>query len=54
MSASNQSVQSYYIEFLSCARCSHDFEYENPLYHPIILPVCGHTMCTQCIDIICM
>ncbi len=41
------------MEFLCCARCSHDFEYENSLYHPITLPVCGHTMCRQCIDIIC-
>jgi hypothetical protein len=53
MAASNQSVQSYYMEFLCCARCSHDFEYENRLYRPITLPVCGHTMCRQCIDIIC-
>jgi hypothetical protein len=53
MSLSNQSVQPYYMEFLRCARCSHDFEYENRLYHPITLPICGHTMCGQCINIIC-
>jgi len=40
------------MEFLRCARCSHTFEYENPLYHPITLPMCGHTMCRQSIDII--
>ncbi|CAF1357659.1 unnamed protein product [Rotaria sp. Silwood1] len=52
MSLSNQSVQSYYMEFLRCAKCSHDFEYENSLYHPITLPIYGHTMCRQCFDII--
>ncbi|CAF1049304.1 unnamed protein product [Rotaria sp. Silwood1] len=52
MSLSKQSIQSYYMEFLCCATCSHDFEYENPLYHPITLPMCGHTMCKYCI-IIC-
>ncbi|CAF2033437.1 unnamed protein product [Rotaria magnacalcarata] len=46
------SIESYYMKFLRCARCSHDFEYENPLYRPITLPICGHTMCRQCIDII--
>lgn len=40
------------MKFLRCARCSHDFEYGNPLYRPITLPVCGHTMCKQCIYII--
>ncbi|CAF0795857.1 unnamed protein product [Rotaria sordida] len=52
MSWSNQSIQSYYRDFLRCARCSHDFEYENPLYHPITLPTCHHTMCRKCINII--
>jgi hypothetical protein len=52
MSPSNQSLQPYYNEFLRCAICSHDFEYENYLYRPITLPICGHTMCGQCIDII--
>jgi hypothetical protein len=41
------------MEFLRCAGCSQDFEYENPLYRPITLPICGHTMCKGCIDIIC-
>ncbi|CAF4868329.1 unnamed protein product, partial [Rotaria sp. Silwood1] len=45
-------IESYYMQFLRCARCSHDLEYENPLYRPITLPVCGHTMCRKCIDII--
>ncbi|CAF3022068.1 unnamed protein product [Rotaria sp. Silwood2] len=49
MSLSNQS---YYMDFLRCARCLHDFEYENPLYHPITLPICDHTMCRKCINII--
>ncbi|CAF1437733.1 unnamed protein product [Rotaria magnacalcarata] len=53
MSPSSQSAQSYYNEFLRCAICSHDFEYENYLYRPITLSICGHTMCGQCIDIIC-
>ncbi|CAF2397049.1 unnamed protein product [Rotaria sp. Silwood2] len=35
MFPSNQSVQLYYMEFLRCARCSHEFEYENPSYRPI-------------------
>lgn len=52
MSPSNQLIQSYYMEFLRCAICSHEFEYENTLYRPITLPLCGHTMCGQCIDII--
>lgn len=52
MSPTNQSIQPYYSEFLRCAICSHDFEYENCLYRPITLPICGHTMCGQCIDII--
>jgi len=38
------------MKFLRCARCSHDFEYENPLYRPITSPVCGDTMCRKCID----
>lgn len=53
MCASSQSIESYYNKFLCCAQCSHDFEYENPSYHPITLPTCGHTMCRQCIDTIC-
>ncbi|CAF4741286.1 unnamed protein product [Rotaria sp. Silwood2] len=52
MSLSKQSIQSYYMEFLRCAKCSHDLQYENPLYYPITLPICGHTMCKQCINII--
>ena len=52
MSPTNQSIQSYYSEFLRCAICSHDFEYDNSSYRPITLPMCGHTMCGQCIDII--
>jgi len=52
MSPTNQSIQTYYNEFLRCAICSHEFEYENSLYRPITLPICGHTMCGQCIDII--
>ncbi|CAF1376787.1 unnamed protein product [Rotaria sordida] len=52
MSPSSQTLQSYYNEFLRCAICSHDFEYDNYLYRPITLPICGHTMCGQCIDII--
>ncbi len=52
MSPSNQLIQPYYYEFLRCTICSHDFEYENCLYRPITLPICGHTMCGQCIDII--
>jgi hypothetical protein len=52
MSPTNQSIQTYYNEFLRCAICSHEFEYENNLYRPITLPICGHTMCGQCIDII--
>jgi len=46
------SDQSYYMKFLRCARCSHDFEYGSPLYHPITLSICGHTMFRPCIDII--
>jgi len=53
MASSKQLVESYYMDFLRCAICSHDFEYENPLYRPITLPICGHTMCTQCIYKIC-
>ncbi|CAF1429182.1 unnamed protein product [Rotaria sordida] len=41
------------MKFLRCARCLHDFEYENPLYRPLTLPICGHTMCSLCIDTIC-
>lgn len=52
MSPTNQSIQPYYVEFLRCAICSHDFEYDNCLYRPITLPICGHTMCGQCIDIL--
>lgn len=52
MSPTSQSIQSYYSEFLRCAICSHDFEYDNSFYRPITLPMCGHTMCGQCIDII--
>lgn len=52
MSPINQSIQTYYHEFLRCTICSHDFEYENSLYRPITLPICGHTMCGQCIDIL--
>jgi hypothetical protein len=52
MCASSQSIKLYYKEFLPCAICSHDFEYENSSYHPITLPICGHTMCRQCIDTI--
>ena len=52
MSPSSQSHQSYYHEFLRCTICSHDFEYENDRSHPITLPMCGHTMCRQCIDIL--
>ncbi|CAF4656706.1 unnamed protein product [Rotaria sp. Silwood1] len=52
MSPSSQSLQSYYNEFLRCTICSHDFEYDNYLHRPITLPICGHTMCGQCIDII--
>jgi hypothetical protein len=49
-SASSQSIEEpYYKEFLRCAKCSHDFEYENSSYHPITLPICGHTMCSRCI-----
>jgi hypothetical protein len=53
MAASSQSIQPYYMEFLRCARCSHDFEYDDPSYRPIILPICGHTMCKKCIRTIC-
>ena len=52
MSPSNQPLQPYYNEFLRCTICSHDFEHDNSLYRPITLPICGHTMCGQCIDII--
>ncbi|CAF1156560.1 unnamed protein product [Rotaria magnacalcarata] len=51
MDLSNPTVRSYYMEFLRCAACSQGFEYENPSYHPITLPICGHTMCKQCINI---
>jgi len=44
--------QTYYHEFLRCTICSHDFDCENPSYRPITLPMCGHTMCGQCIDIL--
>jgi len=47
MSASSQSIEPYYKEFFRCAICSHDFEYENTSYHPITLPICGHTMCRR-------
>lgn len=40
------------MEGLRCVRDSYDFEYENPLYRLITLPVCGHTMCRDCIDTI--
>jgi hypothetical protein len=54
MSASSQSIEKpYYKEFLRCAKCLHDFEYENSSYHPITLPICGHTMCRRCIREIC-
>lgn len=53
MSPINHPLQPYYNEFLRCAICSHDFEYDDSLYRPVTLPVCGHTMCGQCIDIIC-
>jgi len=46
------SIPSHYMEFLRCALCSHDFEYKNPLYHPITLPKSGLTMCRQCVGII--
>jgi hypothetical protein len=52
MSASNQSIEPYHMQFLRCAKCSHVFEYENRSYHPITLPTCDHTMCKQCIDIL--
>jgi hypothetical protein len=52
MAVSNQPVQPYYMEFLRCAQCLHEFEYENPLYHPLTLPMCGHTMCRGCIGLI--
>lgn len=42
----------YAHEFLRCAICLHDFEYDNSSYRPITLPNCGHTMCGQCIEII--
>lgn len=41
------------MKLLRCAKHLGDFEYENPLYRPIILPICGHTMCKKCIDLIC-
>ena len=44
--------QTYYHEFLRCTICSHDFDCENPSYRPITFPMCGHTMCGQCIDIL--
>jgi len=46
------SIPSHYMKFLRSALCSHDFEYENPLYHPITLPKSGLTMCRQCVGII--
>jgi hypothetical protein len=49
----NQSVEPYHMEFLRCAQCLHEFEYKNRLYHPITLPMCGHTMCKGCIGSIC-
>jgi len=52
MSASSQSIEPYYKEFLRCAICSHDFEYEDSSHHPITLPISGHRMCRKCIDII--
>ncbi|CAF1357655.1 unnamed protein product [Adineta steineri] len=52
MPPTTQILQPYYNEFLRCAICSHDFEYDNYIYRPITLPICGHTMCGQCIDII--
>jgi hypothetical protein len=50
MCASNESIKPYYMEFLCCAICSQKFKYENPSYHPVTLPICGHTICRQCID----
>ncbi|CAF4015697.1 unnamed protein product, partial [Rotaria sp. Silwood1] len=31
MDLSKPTVRSYYMEFLRCAACSQNFEYENPL-----------------------
>jgi len=47
------SIPSHYMKFLRCALCSHDFEFKNPLYHPITLPKSGLTMCRKCVGIIC-
>jgi len=52
MPPTTQILQPYYNEFLRCTICLHDFEYDNHLYRPVTLPLCGHTMCGQCIDII--
>jgi hypothetical protein len=49
MAESNQPIELYYMGFLRCARCSCEFEYDNPSYHPITLSMCGHTMCRECI-----
>jgi hypothetical protein len=47
MSGSEQSIPSDYMEFLRCALCSHDFKYENSLYHPTTLP---KNLVLQCVD----
>ncbi|CAF1181841.1 unnamed protein product [Rotaria sp. Silwood1] len=51
MSASNQTIEPYYMQFLRCAKCSRGFEYENQSYHPITLPTHDATICKQCISV---
>ncbi|UJR16708.1 hypothetical protein I4U23_003608 [Adineta vaga] len=52
MDLSNEVIRSYYMDFFRCAGCSQGFEYEILSNRPITLPICGHTMCKGCIDII--
>ena len=52
MASSIQSDSSYYMEFLRCPLCKHDFKFKDGLRHPITLPKSGFTMCRKCINII--
>jgi hypothetical protein len=40
------------LDFLRCVQCSCQFEYYVPLLNPMTLPMCGHSMCRKCINLL--